>query len=204
MSIGEYLAVFASIILGLAVGDMVQSLHRLLVAGRLVKWDWLTPAAALFILVDLIGLWWATFGWYRTATDLTVIGFFPDLLLFILYYLLAAACLPDEVSPSGLDLRAFYLHRARYFWTLSAVSMVATILFVGPRYAPGGWQAVAADQTGNLIILPLFVLGAASRRLWVHRLLVAGLLAFFVYDYSGYDMTESMRRSSSAIEQAAR
>ena len=54
----EYLLLFQCIILGLAVGDLARSLHRLLTAGARVKWDWLAPLAALMILVSAAALLW--------------------------------------------------------------------------------------------------------------------------------------------------
>jgi hypothetical protein len=43
MSVGEYVAVFVSIILGIALGDLALSTHRLLRARHRVEWHWVTP-----------------------------------------------------------------------------------------------------------------------------------------------------------------
>jgi len=39
MSLTEYVSVFSAIIVGLAVTDLLASLHGLIRAGRRVKWD---------------------------------------------------------------------------------------------------------------------------------------------------------------------
>ncbi len=40
MSIAEHVIVFISIIIGLAVGDLLVSFHRLLRERRRVRWAW--------------------------------------------------------------------------------------------------------------------------------------------------------------------
>jgi hypothetical protein len=190
MTVGEYLAVFASIILGLAVGDMALSLHRLISAGRAVRWDWLSPSLALFVLLNLLGTWWASFGWYRSSPNLSVVGFLPDVAIFILVYLSAAAVLPDEVPPEGIDLRTFYFARARYFWIVQLLIVACVILFVGPRYAPEGWRAVVANQTANLLSIPVLLLLAFNRRPWLHRILVPMFLIYAVSNYLDLGMRD--------------
>ena len=95
MSVGEFLAVFASIILAIGIGDLSMSLHRLLSASSRVRWDWLSPAAALFVLLNIVAFWWACYGWYRSAPNLSVDSFLPDVAMFVLLVLSAAAALPD-------------------------------------------------------------------------------------------------------------
>ena len=59
MSVGETVVVFVSIILGIALGDLLLSTHRLLRARERVDWHWLTPALAFFMLMNIIAFWWA-------------------------------------------------------------------------------------------------------------------------------------------------
>jgi len=51
MTIGEYITIFAAILVGLAVTDIALSFCRLQRAGRTVKWDWLSPIMALIVLI---------------------------------------------------------------------------------------------------------------------------------------------------------
>ena len=67
----EYLLGLESIILALALGDLARSLHRLLVAGERVKWDFLSPLAAMMVLLKIVNHWWRWFRLERIADQLT-------------------------------------------------------------------------------------------------------------------------------------
>jgi hypothetical protein len=96
MSVGETVAVFVSIILGIALGDLLLSTHRLLRARERVEWHWVTPALAFFMLMNVIAFWWASFSWYRELGDFSIGAFLPDVALFVLLFLGVAAVMPDE------------------------------------------------------------------------------------------------------------
>ena len=79
-----YLAAFVSIILALAVSDLVQSLHRLLRARRKVKWSLTALIAAAYLLqalwvfgvfVRLMDLFESVIG--RTTSTLEMAAMFP-------------------------------------------------------------------------------------------------------------------------------
>ena len=50
MSAFEYVSVLASVIIGLALVDILVSLNRLIRAAGLVRWHWAAPAAALLVV----------------------------------------------------------------------------------------------------------------------------------------------------------
>ena len=50
MTVSEYVMVFNSIIVGLAVADVLFSFHRLLRARARVKWFWITPVLGVLML----------------------------------------------------------------------------------------------------------------------------------------------------------
>ena len=198
MSIGEFLAVFASIILAIGVGDLSMSLHRLLSAGNRVRWDWLSPAAAMFVLLNIVAFWWACYGWYRSAPNLSVVGFLPDIAMFVLLVLSAAAALPDEVPLEGLDLRQFYFGRARYFYGLQVALMALVVADLGPRYARGGWLPVLAAQWDNLAMIGLCLMLIFVRRYWVHALTLALLLSYSCWSYAHFSIANHTTDSRAA------
>lgn len=113
MSAFEYVSVMASIIIGLALVDVLVSLNRLIRAGRLVRWDWAAPLAAVLVVLTLIQIWW---GLYRPEEQPMTIGqFLPLLVELVILFLLGAAALPDEVPADGLDLKAYYDRNGPYF-----------------------------------------------------------------------------------------
>ena len=104
MSVGETVVVFVSIILGIALGDLLLSTHRLLRARERVEWHWVTPALAFFMLMNIIAFWWASFNWYRELGDFSISDFLPDVAVFVFVFLGAAAVLPDEIPEGRLSL----------------------------------------------------------------------------------------------------
>ncbi len=95
----EYITALVSVVVGLAIADMMTSLHRLLRNRRRVRWDWVAPLAALVILVELFNLWWSWRGFKGDSlADLA-----PYFLALVLLFLTASATLPDEVPEQGVD-----------------------------------------------------------------------------------------------------
>src|SRR5687767_8305382 len=102
MSPGEYVATFASIILGLAVADLATSFLRLLKARAPVKWDWIPLLVALHVLLAIIQFWWSAYDTWQRAPSIGI--FLIPLLSMILVFLVASAALPDEVPEQGINL----------------------------------------------------------------------------------------------------
>ena len=91
MSLVERVAVLVAIVLGLALAELGTSFHRLMRAGKRVRWDWMSPALAVLMLLQTVQFWWLSQTWYVDATELRLIEFFPRLLILLLIYLLSAA-----------------------------------------------------------------------------------------------------------------
>ena len=112
-----YLAAFVSVVLALALSDLVQSLHRLLRARRRVKWSLTALIAALTvfmaILEEFFGLWRFTGVERFTYFDLLTL-IVPAILLSIA----AMTVLPDEVPAEGLDLAQYYMENRRLLYLL--------------------------------------------------------------------------------------
>ena len=134
----EYLLLFALIVLGVAVNDLADSLHRLLV--RKVRWDVLAPLAALVAFLKIVSQWWTWYSGARLASGLTFELFLGILTGSVLLSLLAACSLPDEI-PAGelIDLRTYYASVSRQYWILfllhwlvaRAMSLVAEVSLSG-------------------------------------------------------------------------
>jgi len=175
----EYIAALLSIIVGLGLTDLAQSLRELVRPQRRVEWHWLPLlwAATTFLLA--VQLWWNSFSFLNRATSAF---FFPYLIAFLLLYLTCAFALPDpewerpragsggSSGPSStLDLEAFYFsttHRRWYFGTFIAFVVVSQI---------GGQTVRALESEPNLPELlsnGILVAGLAglvvTDRWWIH------------------------------------
>ncbi|MFB6230913.1 MAG: hypothetical protein ABEL04_07125 [Salinibacter sp.] len=146
MSQPEYIAALLSIIVGLGLTDLAQSLRELVRPRRKVNWHWLPLLWAANTFLLAIQIWWNSFSLLTGATSKF---FFPFLAAFLLLYLTCAFALPDpgwedsraEVGARGasvetpaaqapLDLRAFHFsvsHRRWFFGMLVGFIVTAQV-----------------------------------------------------------------------------
>ena len=180
------LGLFA-VLIGLAIADVANSLHRLLRSPARVHWDPLALLAAALAIVITVGMWFDLWG-IRHATS--VRHFFLYLVLvamFFILFLIAASSLPDEAS-DGVDLREFYRLNHSYFWslvTLFEVSYVALgvhfLLSVIDRM-PRAQISLVVGQWVVLIAVPIVLALVSSRR--IHYAGLALLFAVVFWHYA--------------------
>jgi hypothetical protein len=188
MSLVERVAVLVAIVLGLALAELGTSLHRLMRAGNRVRWDWMSPALALLMLLEAVQFWWLSQTWYANATELRLIEFLPRLLILLLIYLLAAAVLPDEVPEGGIDLRAFYIETSRYFWALILLLTLGIMIFIIPAAGRSDYLGgLARHELLDCVVLVMAIVALSIRNIRVHQAGVVLLLAVtgWIYVVSG-------------------
>jgi len=177
VSVAGYIAAFISIMIGLALADLATSLQRLLRAGKRVKWDLLTPAAAILVTAFIINVWWSMFGALNAMRSISVAGFIPDLISLLLLFCLASSALPDEVG-ERMDLGDYYAENRKRFWSLFALYTIWVTLVVGVRAALAGVPLgqFAGNVGPNLLLASLMLVLVATARKWVHLLIMSVLL----------------------------
>ncbi|MGV8943004.1 hypothetical protein [Thermomonas sp.] len=174
----DYLAVFFSIILGLAVTEILQGFRRLLIKrDRLVLY---LPALlwAAILLAMQAQAWWAMFG-LREVTEWTFGMYAVVLMQTILLYMVSGLALPEMEGDAELDMQAAYFAQVRPFFLLMlgvvAVSVLKDVVIRGelPDSANfafhGGFAALAT-------------IAAMTRSAWYHRI-CAMFAAVFVVVY---------------------
>ena len=173
MSAFEYVSVMTSIIIGLALVDVLISANRLIRAGSAVRWDWAAPAASVLVVMTLLQIWW---GQYQpTDAGLTIGQFLPLFVELVILFLLAAAALPDEIPADGLDLRAYYDRNGPYFWSLFTAALV---WLTGVDLAQGlvagvPILALLEARMGDLVIVGVFASLIFVRKRWWHAIALA-------------------------------
>lgn len=182
----EYIAALLSIIVGLGLTDLAQSLRELVRPRRKVDWHWLPLlwAATTFLLA--VQIWWNSFSFLKRATPAFFVAY---LLTFLLLYLTCAFALPDpeweksQARSTGgfslerpgtrapLDLKAFYFsktHRRWFFGVFIAFLFTSQVSGQTVRALSEGFgvyerelltNAVSAGGIGTLIL---------TDRWWVH------------------------------------
>jgi hypothetical protein len=181
----EYALGLISILMSLALADMVMSFHRLLRNAATVRWDGRILIASALVILEVIRIWFAQW----TLRDLDVaLGFPVYLALFgqiLLLVLTAAACLPDEVG-ENCDLGAFYDRNRRYFWSAFAATQfgyfLLWLLFGGTQASVGG-DVSLMDWLRMLAPLAAYLLLAFVRVRLLDYAIPSALIAFYVWLY---------------------
>ncbi|WP_372781002.1 hypothetical protein [Phenylobacterium sp.] len=178
---------FAAVILGLAVSDLATSLHRLLGAGRRVRWDALAPLAAVVAFLKIVTQWWSWYATAQIARGLTFEMFLGVLVGVVMMFLLAAAALPDELGEGEVDLAAHYRSVSRRFWLLFSGELV---LMIGVDI----WAQMAIGHARfdpRTLLAPVFAIIPAAialafvRNRWVHAIALLGLIGLYIAQFFG-------------------
>lgn len=181
----EYVLPMVSILIGLAVGDLSISLHRLLRARRRVRWDWLPMAAALLVLLLILEFWWAFYALGRAEVWTRYWAFLFLGAALVSIFLLASAALPDDIPDEGIDLAAYYGENRRYFWGMFGLfALLAFTLDLLGASAQKGVQEGALRAVPTLVIAALLFSLAFVRSRRYHAVTVLLLLAFFGWQWS--------------------
>ncbi len=167
MSPFEYAMGLISIIVGLAVSDILLSANRLIRAGPHVRWDARVILTAVMSFLLLLEFWFAAW----TLRDLPGGFYFPLYIALlsqlVVSFLIAAACLPDEPTT---DLAVFYVANARYLWSAAALfhlfSLALGVYFAASEGALRETAPILAAHTFPLALSVVLALRPASR--WLH------------------------------------
>ena len=182
MDSSNYLLGLFVIITGLAIADIVVSLHGVLLNRRIVKWDWLAILAAAFVFLAVVVSWGIAFrAWHQPDVNPTIWAFLVTLSQIIPLYLAARASLPDAVAADGVDLADHYAHVSRYFWSAIAVSYgLYLVAVIATR--PLSDEVLRERWNGTVQLILMLVLIAFPQRR-VHAIVVPLIMVLFVFDH---------------------
>ena len=184
MDAKEYLLSLLAILTGLAISDMVVSLHGLLRRFRQVHWDWLPVTAAILIFAVIVSSWWVS--WNSSWEGMSPLEFMIVLGQLIGLYLAAKAVLPDDKDEDRLDLLEHYQRSNRYVWTaMSAVCffMIAQAVYSGSAFSDPVrflvWSSPFLVYAGISLML------VWVQRMMFHRIVVPVCLLINLIEASG-------------------
>jgi hypothetical protein len=177
MDITGYWPTLVSIILGLAVADLLVNLHRLIDARKHVKWDALPLLWSLIVLLWLFNYWWAVATNLDGSQDARVVGHFVLLAIPpIMLFLMAASVLPhDSLTEGQFNMRADWAGRRNVFLTFFALNQFVTWIVAIMRHS------VLLDisslfRTAALLLVLLALFVKARRFEWVAAIAILTLV----------------------------
>src|SRR5258708_35562988 len=123
----SYLDVPLSIILGLAITQLLQGLGQLLQARERVRWYWPAAMWMAALLLIYVQSWWAMFG-LRNVKAWTFGAFAVVLLQTVLEYMLAALLAPASFGEGEVTLLAHYFAQLRPFFGTLVLALALSLL----------------------------------------------------------------------------
>lgn len=182
----EYALGLISILMSLALADIVVSFHRLLRCRSAVKWDGRLLVATTLVMLEIIRMWFAQWTGRDLATALTFGNYLGEFVQILLLVLLAHTSLPDQVD-GECDLEEYYENNRRYFWAIFAAYQ-ATYFFLWLTIF-GGTQANVGGTTSPFdwfrMIGPLatYLLLAFVRVRWLDYAAPAAIIILYLLRY---------------------
>ena len=174
----SYLSVLLSIILGLAVQQVLQGYRALILSRRRVTFYWPPLVWSALILLMVAQHWWASFSLAGRA-DWSFAIFVTILVMTALIYMMAAIVLPDVPPDEPLDLKAHYEREAPAFFGLGAATVAFSIV---RELVLEGRLPETANLAFHLLFLAMSLTAALIRNRRLHQVLAAAMgLLFFVY-----------------------
>ena len=172
-----YLSVLLSIILGLAVTQILQGFRGILLSRARVRIYWPVIAWAALLLLVCFQNWWSMFG-MRNRHDWTFPQFAMVLLNTIFIYMLAGLIFPDFFSEKDVDLKeSFYAHRSWFF----LLAFATIIVSAGKDLVLSGTLPERTNLIFHVFFASTLLLGALIRREWFHKMLIVFAIAGFVF-----------------------
>ena len=181
MSIAEFVLGFVGIIIGLGVADLLTSLHKLLRAGKRVRWHWATPSLAILMLLVTLVLWWWSFRWFGEIASETIADFLPKFLVLVFGFLMMASALPDEVPDGGIDLREFYLSSRIHLWSLMSATLGAIVVIYWLDHWTIGVTRLVAITWPSIVSFALALVATLTPKMRIHALAIGWIFAVATY-----------------------
>lgn len=173
----SYLSVLLSIIIGLAITQVLQGYRALLLHRRRVTPYFPPLAWSACILLIAVQMWWSSFG-LADRLEWTFLAFSIILLQTILFYMMAGLVLPDMPADQPIDLRAHYFREVGPFYgifiAIVLTSLIKNLTLDGvPR---------PSELAFHGVFVAIGALAIAVRRPVLHHLLSGAIcLAFVAY-----------------------
>jgi hypothetical protein len=182
----EYALVLISILMGLALADIVVSFHRLIRSREPVKWDGRVVVATSLVMLEIVRMWFAQWTGRDLGTALTFGVYLGEFAQILLLVLLAFASLPDVVGES-CDLGDFYDRNRRYFWSVFAAYQASYFVlwltvFGGTQSTVGG-AVTPFDWIRMVVPFAIYLILAFVRLRWLDYLAPTLVILFYLLRY---------------------
>ncbi len=176
----SYLSVLLSVILGLAIQQVLQGYRGLALSRRHVTFYAPPLIWSVLILLMVAQHWWASFG-LAGRSDWSFAMFAATLVQTALIYMMAALVLPDVPPDQPTDLKAHYYREAPVFFGAGVAAIGWSII---RELVLNGTLPKGPNLAFHVVFIALASLGAITRRPRIHEAL-AGVMSLLFLVYIG-------------------
>lgn len=174
----SYLSVLISIILGLAIQQVLQGYRSLILSRRRVKFYAPPLIWSVLLLAMVTQHWWASFGLAgRADTQWSFAIFATILFMTALIYMMAAIVLPDIPPDQSIDLKDHYYREARAFFGIGSATVCWSLF---REYMLNDALPDPANLLFHLLFLAAALVATFTRRPRIHEGLSAAMVLLFL------------------------
>jgi len=174
----SYLSVLLSIILGLAITQVLKGFRGIVLSRSRVRMYWPVLLWAIGLLGICVQSWWAMFE-LREVVVWAFAHFAVVLLQTVFTYMLAALVFPDFFGDDTVDLRSHYFAHTRWFFGLFVALLTTSLAKDLVIY---GHLSGRTNVAFHLAFISAFLIAVLTSREWYHKTLsVIGIAAFAAY-----------------------
>jgi hypothetical protein len=171
----SYLSVLLSIIIGLAMAQILVGMRGRMLTRARVRPFWPVQWWAGFFLAVAAQLWWSMFG-LRKRHDWNFGGFAILLAQAIVLYLLAGLIYPNFLDDRDINLRTHYFQQRRHFFSLCVILLLTSI---GRDLVLNHALPAPLNLTFHLVFIAFATTGILFTAEWYHKLAVVVVSALF-------------------------
>jgi hypothetical protein len=172
----SYLSVLVSVVLGLAIQQVLQGYRSLALNRRQVEAYWPSIAWSVNILIMVVQNWWSLFG-LADHGEWTFAAFAALLIQTAGLYMMAGLVLPETPPGERINLKAHYYRERVTFFGVGLFTIVWSA--VRERIIEGQWLS-GANLGFHLLFAAMAGLAILSRNERVHAGLAGLMTAVFL------------------------
>jgi hypothetical protein len=173
----NYLSVLISIILGLAIAQVLQGVRGLILTRKKVKLYAPTVIWTGMALLVAIQGWWASFSMHEQA-NWNFLGLLVIVLQAVSVYMISALVLPDPKGDTVVDLREHYFAHRHWFFSALLGSVIFSLAKEVVLYDRLPWPL---DRSFRFAFGLIAIGAIIVRQEWFHKILAPLSALLFLF-----------------------
>lgn len=175
MSGFEFTFGLISLLLGLGFAHIAHCVAKLIIEGKRVEWDWLSPLAAVAVFQTALIYWWYQWSLRNEAVTMAEVGIRAFACLIL--YVLAVAVLPEGRPSEDHTSLKEHFERSRRLIFGSLIAYYSVVAVIPPMLramrGDGSWGYLAS----NFFSIALFALAFSFSKRWLSASVLIYLVA---------------------------